>query len=86
MVRCFDAAHGPYTSDDDAGYAAVLLGEIERMAAAELMLLGLRYVLAKTCDARTSLDLGGLAALFLGEVRRNAQGFVPSGYYFLVSR
>ena len=44
MVRCFDAAHGPYTSDDDAGYAAVLLGEIERMAAAELMLLGLRYV------------------------------------------
>ncbi len=45
-VRCFDAARGPNTNDDDAGYAAVLRGEIERIAAAELMLLGLRWVLA----------------------------------------
>ena len=31
-VRCFDAAHGPYTSDDDAGYTAVLPGDVGRDA------------------------------------------------------
>ncbi len=31
-VRCFDAAHGPNTSDDDAGYAAVLRGDVRRYA------------------------------------------------------